>query len=80
MLKRGLSEGFSAGALSEGFSNMIAYNAMIVPRLSYRAESWVLTEREKQRVQAVEIRVLRKIAGVSKIDHMRNEVIREQLG
>ena len=40
----------------------------------------MLKEREKQRVQAVEMRVLRKIAGVCRIDHVRNEVIREQLG
>ena len=61
-------------------AKMVVYNAMIVPTLTYGTESWVLKEREKQRVQAVEMRVLRKIAGVCRIDHVRNEVIREQLG
>ena len=61
-------------------AKMVVYNAMIVPTLTYGAESWVLKEREKQRVQAVEMRVLRKIAGVCRTDHVRNEVIREQLG
>ena len=51
---------------------------MIVPTMTYGAESWVLKEREKQRVQTVEVRVLRKIAGVCRINHVRNEVIREQ--
>ena len=39
---------------------MVVYNAMVVSKLTYRAESWVLKEREKQRVQAVEARVLRR--------------------
>ena len=45
----------------------------------YGAESWVLKEREKQRVQAAEMRVLRKIAVVRRIDNMRNDDIRTQL-
>ena len=39
----------------------------------------MLKEREKQRVQAAEMRVLRKITGVRRIDHVRNEDIRAQL-
>ena len=38
-----------------------------------------LKEREKQRVQAAEMRVLRKMAGVRIIDHVRND-IRAQAG
>ena len=52
---------------------------MIEPTLMYGAESWVLKEREKQRVQAAEMRVLRKIAVVRRIDNMRNDDIRTQL-
>ena len=58
----------------------LVYKAMIEPTLTYGAESWVLKEREKQRVQAAEMRVLRKIAGVRRIDHVRNDDIRTQLG
>ena len=39
----------------------------------------MLMEREKERVQAAEMRVLRKIAGVKRIDNVRNEDIRSQL-
>ena len=59
---------------------MLVYKAMIEPILTYGAESWVLKERQKQRVQAAEMRVLRKIARVKRIDHMRNDDIRTQLG
>ena len=54
------------------------YNALIVPTMTYGAESWVLKKREKERVQTMEVRVLRKIAVVCRINHVRNEVIREQ--
>ena len=50
-----------------------------VPTLTYECEVWVLTEREKSRLQATEIRMLRKIAGVSSLDHVRNETVRERL-
>ena len=36
-------------------------------------------EREKQRIQAAEIRVFRKIAGMRRMDHVRNDDIRSQL-
>ena len=48
---------------------MLVYKAT----LTYGAESWVLKEREKQRVQAAEMRVLMNIAGVRRIDHVRYE-------
>ena len=48
-------------------------------QMQSHTESRMLKEREKQRVQAAEMRVLRKIAGVMRIDHVRNEDIRAQL-
>ena len=34
---------------------------------------------ETPRLQATEMRVLRKIAGVSRLDHVRNETVRDRL-
>ena len=45
----------------------------------YGCESWVLTEREKSKLQANEMRVLRKIAGVTKLDQIRNETVRDRI-
>ena len=73
------SQVFESRELSRS-AKMLVYKAMIEPTLTYGAESWVLKEREKQRVQAAEMRVLRKIAGVKRIDHVRNDDIRTQLG
>ena len=40
---------------------------------------WVLKIGEKQRIQATEMRVFRKIAGVRRMYHVRNDDIRAQL-
>ena len=60
-------------------AKMLVHKIMIEPTLTYGAESWVLKKREKQKVQAAEMRVLSKIAGVRRIDHVRNDDIRAQL-
>ena len=49
------------------------YNAMVVPMTIYGCESWVLREREKTRLQASEMTVLRKTAGATRLDCIRNE-------
>ena len=58
-------------------AKVTVYEAVVIPTLTYRCETWVLKEREKSRLQATEMRVLRKITGV---DHVRNETVRERLG
>ena len=55
------------------------FEAVAIPTLTYGCESWVRKEREKSRLQATEMRVLRKIAGVSRLDHVRNETVRDRL-
>ena len=54
-------------------------NAMVVRMMTYGCESWVLREREKTRLQASEMSALRRIAGVTRIDGIRNEEIRRRL-
>jgi len=52
------------------------YNAMVVPMMMYGCESRVLRERVKTRLQASAMSALRKIAGVTRIDFIRNEETR----
>ena len=58
---------------------MQVYNAMVLPMMTYGCESWVLREKEKFRLQATEMSILRKVAGVTRMDHIRNEEIRHRL-
>ena len=43
-------------------------NAMVERMMTYSCELWVLREREKTRLQASEMSVLRRIAGVTRTD------------
>ena len=52
-------------------AKVAVYNAMVVPMMTYGCEPWVLREKEKARLQATEMSVLRKIAGVTRLDCIR---------
>ena len=60
-------------------AKMQVYNAMVVPMMTYGCESWVLREKEKSRLQATEMSILRKVTGVTRMDHIKNEDIRHRL-
>ena len=60
-------------------AKMQVYNGMVVPMMTYGYESWVLREKEKSRLQAAEMSVLRKVAGVIRLEHIRNEEFRQRL-
>ena len=57
-------------------AKLIVYNAVVVPTLVYGCEAWVLRERDKMRLQAMEMKVLREVAGVTRLGCMRSEDIR----
>ena len=60
-------------------AKMQVYNVMVVPMMTYGCESWVLREREKSRLQTAEMNVLRKVAGVTRLEHIRNEEVGQRL-
>ena len=61
-------------------TKMKVYNACKVPTLLYGCESWTLQARHMSRLQAVEMKYLRRVAGVTWMDRVRNEEVRERLG
>ena len=61
-------------------AKLAVFKTLYRPILTYGQESWILTERTRSRVQAAEMRFLRKIMGVTRLDRVRNTVIRETLG
>jgi len=46
----------------------------------YLKVSWVVRKQDKSRIEAAQMRFLRKLVGVCGMDHNRCEKIREQLG
>ena len=55
-------------------------NATVMPSLLYACETWTLLARHKSKVQAFEMRCLRRMEGVTILDKVRNEDIRSRLG
>jgi hypothetical protein len=55
------------------------YKVMAVSAGLYGSENWVLTEKDKNRVQAAEMRFLRSTMGVTRQDRLTGEAIRKTL-
>ena len=55
------------------------HSVVVVPTLVYGCEAWILKERDKSRVQAMEMKVLWGVAEVTRLDCVRNEEIRKGL-
>lgn len=60
-------------------TKLTVYKTIAKPVLTYGCESWTLTNQQKNRIQAVEMKYLRGIKGVTKRDRIRSEVIRREL-
>lgn len=54
------------------------YQAIVEPITTYGAECWQLTDRNKEKLKAVEMDFLRRACRVSRLDHVRNDIIRER--
>ena len=67
----------------EGFPKrckVLMYKSYFVPILTYGAVTWTLGGLQEQRIEAAEMKFLRSIAGVTKMDKIRSKEIRKRLG
>lgn len=48
--------------------------------LRYACESWILTRQQKSKIQAAQMKYLRRIKGITKKDKIKNEDIRQAIG
>jgi hypothetical protein len=56
------------------------YNTIFLPTLCYQCQTWSLTATEKRKIVTTEMKCLRRILNVSRLDNVRNEIIRQQTG
>ena len=56
------------------------YEGVIVPTALYGAEAWGMRSAERMKVNVLEIKCLRSLVGVSRIDRVRNEEVRRRAG
>ena len=59
-------------------TKMSIYRAAVLPTLLYGSETWVLGFKEITRLEVFQMRCLRTIIGVTRLDHIKNDDIREQ--
>ena len=52
------------------------YKTVITPPMMYGAESWAVKKAQEKKLDVAEMRMLRWMSGVSKLDRIRNERIR----
>ena len=56
------------------------YERVIVPTVTYGAETWSMREAERKRLEVFEMRCLRSMVGVTRMDRVRNEEVRRRAG
>ena len=55
------------------------FNAVIIPTLTYGCETLTLQKRHRSSIQALEMRYLRRVEGITRADRVRNEDIKREL-
>ena len=58
----------------------VLYEKGIVPTVTYGSELWGMKVSERWRLNVFEMKCLRSMAGVSRLDRLRNEEVRERTG
>ena len=56
------------------------FKAVYRPVLTYACESWILSKRQKSKIQATEMKYLRRTIGVTRRNRIKNTQIREEVG
>ena len=56
------------------------YSVVVRPALLYRVERWPIEKSHVQRMRVVEMRMIRWICGHTRLDKIRNKVIRGKIG
>ena len=56
------------------------YERVVVPTVMYGSEAWGLRVEERRKLDVMEMRCLRSMCGVTRMDRLRNEVVRERVG
>ena len=61
-------------------TKMQVFNTMVVLTLLYGCESWTVQRRHVSKLQAFEMMCLRRMQGLTRMNRVRNEEVREALG
>ena len=60
---------------NRGLGKKVLYEKVVVPTVMYGSESWGMKVTERQKLNVFEMKCLRSMTGVSRLDRIRNEVV-----
>ena len=63
-----------------GINAKCLYEGVIVPTALYGAEVWGMRSAERKKVNVLDMKCLRSLLGVSRMDRVRNEEVRRRAG
>ncbi|XP_066302908.1 uncharacterized protein [Branchiostoma lanceolatum] len=55
-------------------------NTVFIPTLTYQCQTWTLNKAQERKITSCEMRCLRRAAGKTRRDRVRNEAIRQLVG
>ena len=58
----------------------MSYERLIVPTALYGAEAWGMRSVERRKVNVLEMKCMRSLVEVSRMDRVRNEEVRRRAG
>ena len=58
----------------------VLYEKVVVPTVTYGSELWGMKVSERRRLNVFEMKCLRSMVGVTRMDRLRNEEVRERTG
>ena len=74
----GAFSNFARNINIEKNAKLKVFNAIVTPSLTYASETWAWQRKDMSKVQATEMKFLRAMEGVRRIDKIRNSVIRDK--
>ncbi|KAF6213851.1 hypothetical protein GE061_011575 [Apolygus lucorum] len=78
-LYHGINRGFIGKREVSKPTKMVVFKTIYTPTLTHSSESWALSSKHRSRLQAVEMRYLRRVEGKTRRDRVRNQTIRSSL-
>ena len=74
-----LNKAILSNKLIKEETKITVYKSIYLPILIYGSETWVLNKNQQSKIQAAEMKFLRRARGVTKMDKIRSEQIRTDL-
>jgi len=68
------------GKIMNKVTKLRIHNITVKAALKFGSESWVLKKREEQRLEAAQMKFLRYLLGITKLDKEKNQCIRGKKG